>query len=262
MIVINESGLYSLILRSDKPQAKKFKKWVTSEVLPSIRRTGGYAGGVPAFIRRFNHNWDRIDVGHFSVLSKLVVRLWGRLEQVGCRMKDQSATGIELRPDVSVGLRFSKWLKNFIRPSRLDIRNTCIGRRREISQLGNTPTTYGRFLLNTLIQYGCRNAVLNTSKRATHRLWHIFQNCCRHQQEKLLETVEKPRSGGVSIYQLATDHLASLAPRQVRARHPACACSGSAKAGPSHHRRVHRSCGHSLCTLPISPNAPLRQVFF
>jgi hypothetical protein len=39
------------------------------------------------------------------------VRLWGRLEQVGCRMKDQSASGIELRPDVSVGLRFSKWLK-------------------------------------------------------------------------------------------------------------------------------------------------------
>jgi prophage antirepressor-like protein len=67
MVVINESGLYSLILRSDKLQAKKFKKWVTSEVLPSIRRTGGYAGAVPAFIRRFNHNWDRIDVGHFRV---------------------------------------------------------------------------------------------------------------------------------------------------------------------------------------------------
>jgi prophage antirepressor-like protein len=109
-IVINESGLYSLILRSDKPQAKKFKKWVTSEVLPAIRRTGGYRG-VPAFIRRYNHNWDRIEVGHFSVLSELVVRLWGRLEQVGCLMKDQSATGIELRPDVSVGLGFSKWLK-------------------------------------------------------------------------------------------------------------------------------------------------------
>lgn len=40
--IINESGLYSLILRSRKPEAKAFKKWVTSEVLPSIRRTGGY----------------------------------------------------------------------------------------------------------------------------------------------------------------------------------------------------------------------------
>ena len=41
-IVINESGLYSLILSSKLPQAKKFKRWVTSEVLPQIRKTGGY----------------------------------------------------------------------------------------------------------------------------------------------------------------------------------------------------------------------------
>ena len=42
MTMINESGLYSLILRSRKPEAKAFKKWVTSEVLPAIRKTGGY----------------------------------------------------------------------------------------------------------------------------------------------------------------------------------------------------------------------------
>lgn len=41
-ILINESGLYSLILSSKLPNAKKFKKWITSEVLPSIRKTGGY----------------------------------------------------------------------------------------------------------------------------------------------------------------------------------------------------------------------------
>ena len=40
--IINESGLYSLILSSKLPEAKKFKHWVTSEVLPQIRRTGGY----------------------------------------------------------------------------------------------------------------------------------------------------------------------------------------------------------------------------
>lgn len=39
---ITESGLYAVILRSDKPNAKQFRKWVTSEVLPSIRKTGGY----------------------------------------------------------------------------------------------------------------------------------------------------------------------------------------------------------------------------
>lgn len=42
-MVINESGLYSLILGSRKPEAREFKKWVTSEVLPSIRKTGSYS---------------------------------------------------------------------------------------------------------------------------------------------------------------------------------------------------------------------------
>lgn len=41
--IINESGLYNVILRSDKPEAKPFRKWVTAEVLPSIRRTGSYS---------------------------------------------------------------------------------------------------------------------------------------------------------------------------------------------------------------------------
>lgn len=42
MICINESGLYNVILRSDKPEAKPFRKWVTSEVLPTIRKHGAY----------------------------------------------------------------------------------------------------------------------------------------------------------------------------------------------------------------------------
>jgi hypothetical protein len=41
--LINESGLYSLILSSKLPNAKKFKRWVTSEVLPTLRKTGSYA---------------------------------------------------------------------------------------------------------------------------------------------------------------------------------------------------------------------------
>lgn len=43
MTVINESGLYNVILRSDKPEAKPFRKWVTGEVLPTIRKTGEYS---------------------------------------------------------------------------------------------------------------------------------------------------------------------------------------------------------------------------
>jgi anti-repressor protein len=43
MTIISESGLYNVILRSDKPKAKPFRKWVTSEVLPAIRKTGVYS---------------------------------------------------------------------------------------------------------------------------------------------------------------------------------------------------------------------------
>lgn len=43
VIIVSEPGLYRLIARSDKPQAKAFLRWVTHEVLPAIRRTGGYS---------------------------------------------------------------------------------------------------------------------------------------------------------------------------------------------------------------------------
>ena len=45
MSIVSESGLYAIIMRSRKPEAKPFRKWVTSEVLPSIRKTGGYVSG-------------------------------------------------------------------------------------------------------------------------------------------------------------------------------------------------------------------------
>jgi hypothetical protein len=111
MTIINESGMYSLILTSRKPEAKRFKKWVTSEVLPTIRRTGRFGGAdTPAFIRRYNQNWDRVSEGHFSVINELVLRLWGRFERVGHIMADKAQSGTENRPDISVGRGFSKWL--------------------------------------------------------------------------------------------------------------------------------------------------------
>jgi anti-repressor protein len=52
--IINESGLYNFVLQSRKPEAKKFKKWVTSEVLPSIRKTGEYSISNPPKLPDFN----------------------------------------------------------------------------------------------------------------------------------------------------------------------------------------------------------------
>ena len=56
LTIISESGLYALVLRSRKPEARKFAKWVTSEVLPSIRKTGSY--GQPAY------DLDQIALAH------------------------------------------------------------------------------------------------------------------------------------------------------------------------------------------------------
>ncbi len=66
MTIINESGLYSLMLKSKLPAAKKFKRWVTSEVLPSIRKTGAYsvpgAGrDAPADDAMFERLWAELE---------------------------------------------------------------------------------------------------------------------------------------------------------------------------------------------------------
>ena len=51
--IINESGLYSLILSSKLPSAKEFKRWITSDVLPKIRKTGGYVNNDDLFINTY-----------------------------------------------------------------------------------------------------------------------------------------------------------------------------------------------------------------
>ena len=47
---VTESGLYSLVLGSRKPEAKAFKRWITNEALPTIRKTGGYYFGAPFWL--------------------------------------------------------------------------------------------------------------------------------------------------------------------------------------------------------------------
>lgn len=53
MYIINESGLYSLILSSKLPSAKAFKRWITAEVLPVIRKTGGYVNDTEQFVNYY-----------------------------------------------------------------------------------------------------------------------------------------------------------------------------------------------------------------
>lgn len=59
LTIINESGLYSLILSSKLPGAKKFKKWVTSDVIPTIRKTGGYVDNSSKFVDNYFSNLSK-----------------------------------------------------------------------------------------------------------------------------------------------------------------------------------------------------------
>lgn len=81
MTVINESGLYSLILTSRKEEAKRFKKWVTSDVLPSIRHTGSY--GVPAL----DYSDPKVVLGVLNHLQELVLIKDGVIAVQGERLK-------------------------------------------------------------------------------------------------------------------------------------------------------------------------------
>jgi len=83
MWCINESGLYHLIFTSRKDEAKTFRKWVTSEVIPSIRRTGSYS--IPqveplyfnkAFHKNVQENESRVPLGYWMVSIEMGREAW------------------------------------------------------------------------------------------------------------------------------------------------------------------------------------------
>lgn len=81
---VNESGLYDLVLDSRKPEARKFRRWVTSEVLPAIRRTGRY---------------DRFSVDNDTELLRESERLLNALTN---RLRELEAENRELKPKADV----------------------------------------------------------------------------------------------------------------------------------------------------------------
>lgn len=70
MVVVSESGLYALIFKSRKPEAIRFRKWVTNEVLPTIRRTGSYSpqGSVEVMRRKPFEEWTVEEVNAYRGL--------------------------------------------------------------------------------------------------------------------------------------------------------------------------------------------------
>ena len=89
LTIINEPGLYTVILRSNKPEAKAFKRWITHEVLPAIRRTGQYRTA-PA------------EQGSMERLAQAVERLESRLDALGV-FAGQSAAAAQAAQELPPG---------------------------------------------------------------------------------------------------------------------------------------------------------------
>lgn len=97
--IINESGLYTVILRSDKPQAKPFRKWVTSVVLPSIRKTGSYSVQQP-------NNFENL-----SPQLQVLIQMETRQKQIEARQAEQATALAGLEQKV-IALDKTAWRKD------------------------------------------------------------------------------------------------------------------------------------------------------
>ena len=122
MYIINESGLYSLILSSKLPGAKKFKRWVTGEVLPSIRKSGGYLA--PAAAKALDDMTAAI-----QLLSEQMEELSGQVGELLDREDGESVALAALpevrRPAPGIAAR-RRWMRAV--NEKLDLLSSKLGR--------------------------------------------------------------------------------------------------------------------------------------
>jgi prophage antirepressor-like protein len=111
MAVVSESGMYALVMSSRKSQAKPFRKWVTSEVLTSIRKKGYYStdGSLPGEpywykrLKQFNEETNIPD-GYFCIFKE-TLGIVGQLEAKGYTLPDT------ITPDISIGKHWVNYLR-------------------------------------------------------------------------------------------------------------------------------------------------------
>jgi len=111
--VINESGLYSLVLKSRKPEAEKFKKWITSDVLPTIRKTGRYEFNSP-------QSEDELILRSFTILrtrleqQKPKVDIYDRfISSKGSYLIREAAKILQENHEISMGEQnLYEWLRS------------------------------------------------------------------------------------------------------------------------------------------------------
>lgn len=99
--VISESGLYSLVLGSRKSEAKAFKRWITHEVIPTIRKTGGYVANDDLFVETYFGDADESMKSAFRATLERVRRLNEEKKALNETVAVQSQQIAEMRPKVT-----------------------------------------------------------------------------------------------------------------------------------------------------------------
>ena len=127
MTIINESGLYSLVLSSKLPTVRKFRRWVTSEVLPSIRKTGGYIQG-------------QQELSPEELMAKALLVAHKTLEDREKRIADLSSQNEIMKPKADYF-------------DRLVDRNTLTNFRETAKQFGVAPKKFVAFLIENNFVY-------------------------------------------------------------------------------------------------------------
>lgn len=155
--IINESGLYNVILRSDKPEAKPFRKWVTSEVLPTIRKHGAYM--TPETLQEAIMNPD--------IMIQLCQRLKAEQDKNLALQADNSKLAVQNAIMAPKADYFDELVE----------RNTLTNFRETAKQLGVPPKKFVTFLLEHKYIYRDQRGKLMPYQRKNTGLFEV-KECC------------------------------------------------------------------------------------
>lgn len=126
MTIINEPGLYSLVLSSRKPEAKAFKRWITHDIIPTIRKTGGYVNDTAQFIDSYFGQLD-------SAQKHALTMIFNESKRMTAQLKEQA-------PKVD-------FYDTFVSP------NKCTGLRDTAKELGISERKFVNFLIDEKYLY-------------------------------------------------------------------------------------------------------------
>jgi len=119
VVIVNESGLYTLVLRSNKPEAKLFRKWVTSEVLPSIRKTGQYT--MPQVVENRLAAMEKMLADNASRSEKIIKELAVMKDQFETMDVVQRDQLFEIQQEID-GLKGVKEVVNDLNAARKEVK--------------------------------------------------------------------------------------------------------------------------------------------